>query len=811
MSIDLAGLNPEQRRAVETIEGPVLCLAGAGSGKTRVLTHRIAYMLEQRVRPWEILAVTFTNKAAAEMKERVRHLVGSDGDRIMVTTFHSACVRFLRQDAEAVGLSRDFSIVDDDDQKSIIDGLMDDLGITDRKKWPPAALRSRIDRAKNARLSPQSFEEVEGRLPVGDPFLKVWMGYDKRLGELQAVDFNDIINKVVDLLVSRPEIRARYQERFRYVMVDEYQDTNRAQFELIDALVGKVSGRSRNVMVVGDDDQSIYSFRGADIRNILDFQKSFPEATTIRLEQNYRSLGTILRAANAVVKNNKGRMDKELRPTRPEGEKLSLMIGQDPDDEAAQVVAQMRKLGREGRRWADMAVIYRTNAASRSFEGALMREKIPYVLVGARKFYDRAEVKNIVSYLKLALNPADDMACQRVINVPSRKLGPKAVEEMRARAAAAGGVPLLEGARQWAREGGRGRKAAADFVDLMDRLREATLTTTPEELVLKVARESGYLAMLEAEGTDESQGRIDNIHELVRSISANNHLADSDPNASREPIDRLRSFLDTASLASQADELPDDPEGRGQVTLLTAHLAKGLEYPLVFVVGMYEGGFPHFRAREREEDIEEERRLVYVAFTRAMDRLFISRPRRRLVPGSGFEEAEMSRFLKEVPTSLVTMSGGGGFSTAAPEVDRASRMARLGFGDAPPRPAFGGGPSRSVGVPPPLPRVAGAPIPTPPASSPARPLTLPGIAPSLRPVASVPPPDGEDEGSLRTRMVTRPEQLEVGSRVVHEKFGRGTVRKLEGRAPNIKVTIHFDKEGPKPVFLQYAQLEVILP
>ena len=802
MSIDLAGLNPEQRRAVETIHGPVLCLAGAGSGKTRVLTHRVAYMLEQGVWPSQILAVTFTNKAAAEMKERVRHLVGPAGERILVTTFHSACVRFLRQDAEAVGLSRDFSIVDDDDQKAIIEGVMDEMGVTDRKKWPPNNLRSRIDRAKNARLTPRSYAEQE-RLPPGDPLLGVWAGYDKRLGELQAVDFNDIINKVVDLLHAHPVIRKRYQDRFQYVMVDEYQDTNRAQFELIDALVGQVEGRSRNVMVVGDDDQSIYSFRGADIRNILDFQKSFPEATTIRLEQNYRSLGTILRAANAVVKNNKGRMDKELRPTRPEGEKLSLMIGQDPDDEAAQVVAQIRKFAREGRRYAEMAVIYRTNAASRSFEAALMREKIPYALVGARKFFERAEVKNIVSYLKLALNPADDMAFQRVINVPSRKLGPKAVEEMGERSRAAGGVPLLEGARQWGREAGRGRKAAADFVELMDRLREAILVTMPEEMVLKVAKESGYLAALEAEATEESQSRIDNIHELVRSIAGNSHLAD--PEAPKEPIDRLRQFLDSASLASQADELPDDPEGRGVVTLLTAHLAKGLEYPLVFVVGMYEGGFPHFRAREREEDIEEERRLVYVAFTRAMDRLFISRPRRRLVPGSGFEEAEMSRFLKEVPTSLVTMAGGGGFSTAAPEVDRATRMARLGFGEAPsrapappPRPSFGS-------PPPPLPRVAGAPVSS---VTPAATLFPPRPAPT--PV-EVPPPEEEDERSLRTRMVTRPEQLETGTRVVHAKFGRGTVRKQEGRAPNIKVTIHFDKEGPKTIFLQHTQLEVILP
>ena len=410
----LEGLNTEQREAVAQIDGPLLILAGAGSGKTRVLTRRVAHMINQGVKPWNILAVTFTNKAAAEMRERVRQMVGPDADRVLVSTFHSACVRFLRQDIECLGYKRNFTIYDTDDQSRLLKTLAKEANV-DIKAFPLAKMRSTIDQAKTKMQDADAFT-ASRRAMIGDPMSRIFRAYEDHLRVANAVDFNDLLNLTVRMFEQHPDVLAQYQDRFRYVMVDEYQDTNLAQYKLVKLL----AGGHRNLAVVGDDDQSIYAFRGADIRNILDFERDFSDATTIRLERNYRSTSPILKAAHAVVSNNRGRMEKELWTDRDVGEKVQLMIARDDAEEAHRVLRQIQKLRDQGHRYGDFAIIYRTNAASRPFEQAFVRARIPHVLVGAKKFYERREIRDIVAYLRLILNPTDNMAFNRVIHRPHK-------------------------------------------------------------------------------------------------------------------------------------------------------------------------------------------------------------------------------------------------------------------------------------------------------------------------------------------------------------------------------------------------------
>ncbi|MDP2313287.1 MAG: UvrD-helicase domain-containing protein, partial [Pseudomonadota bacterium] len=648
----LGGLNPEQRRAAETIHGPLLILAGAGSGKTRVLTRRIAYLLRNGIRPWNILAVTFTNKAAGEMKERVGHLVGADAKDIWVSTFHSTCVRILRRDIEPLGYQRGFVIYDDDDQTRVLKHILAELKL-DPKRFPPAQFRSGIDRAKNAMKVPSEKDE--------NPYLaRVFRMYTERMKAANALDFNDLVNKVVELWQKHPDVLERWRHKFRYVLVDEYQDTNPAQYALIKLLCDH---GERNLAVVGDDDQSIYSFRGADIQNILDFEKDFPNATVVRLEQNYRSTQTILDAASALVKRNTQRKDKTLWTDADRGGLIRVMRAEDEAEEAARVVGEIRRL-LGTRRPADIALIYRTNAQSRPFEQALMQARIPHVLVGGKKFYERREVRDLVSYMKLVVNPADDVAFARIINIPTRGLGDKAVEQITAEAHRLG-VPMRQAARNLAQQGGRVGNALAAFSMMMDQFERLAVLVPPGDLVVEIADKTGYRAELEAEKTDEAQGRLENIDALSRAVTEDEEPTldpdgdDQGPPAPVMPMDKLRAFLDRVSLAGQADELPD--EGAGAVTLLTAHLAKGLEYPVVFVVGLVEKCFPHARA-ELEDDIEEERRLAYVAITRAREQLILTMPGRRLVrppAGSAQREArwmptEPSRFLHELPRALLT-------------------------------------------------------------------------------------------------------------------------------------------------------------
>jgi DNA helicase-2/ATP-dependent DNA helicase PcrA len=811
----LAGLNDEQRRAAATIHGPLLILAGAGSGKTRVLTRRIAYLLENGVRPWNILAVTFTNKAAGEMKERVGHLVGEGGKDIWVSTFHSTCVRILRRDITPLGYDRGFVIYDDDDQVRVLKGILAELKL-DPKQHPPSMFRQLIDRAKNAMKGPA---EAEG---ANHHFKKVYQLYTDRMKAASALDFNDLVNKVVELWQKHPDVLERWRTKFRYVLVDEYQDTNPAQYALVKLLCDH---GERNLAVVGDDDQSIYSFRGADIQNILDFEKDFPNATVVRLEQNYRSTQTILDAASALVKRNTQRKDKTLWTDADRGSPIRVLRAEDENDEAQRVVAEIRRHFGRGRRPADLAIIYRTNAQSRPFEQALMQAKIPHVLVGGKKFYERREVRDLLSYLKLIVNPADDIAFARVINTPTRGLGDKAVQQI-ADEATRLGVPLRVAARNLGQSSGRVGNALAAFSMMMDTFERMAVLIPPEELVAIVADKTGYRAELEAEKTDEAAGRLENIEALCKAVLEDvpatedpDGVNGAPPDGPPMPMDKLRAFLDRVSLTGQADELPD--EGQGAVTLLTAHLAKGLEYPVVFVVGLVEKCFPHARA-ERDDEIEEERRLAYVAITRAREELTLTMPGRRLVrPPAGSEQREArwmqtdpSRFLDELPRAV--LSG---------EVP-AARAERGGFGGG-----FGGGfrapapptpPSRPSGIAnwirPPAPPPPRAPLP------PSRPLGAPASGPPTSGAlgfgafgagaprgAPARPSAPSYPAGMRKLAPDSMEEFKIGVEVFHPLLGAGTISKRDGIPGNPKLTIHFRDHGPRTVFAASAGLEILLP
>ncbi len=758
----LQGLNPEQLEAVRHLEGPLLVLAGAGSGKTRVLTRRVAHLVHEGVRPWQILAVTFTNKAAQEMRERVGELVGDAAQRIVVSTFHSACARFLRREAPRLGYSSSFVIYDDDDQKRLVRDILRELQI-DPKRYPPKAYLGRIDQAKNRLLGP---EEVSRGL-LGDPGAmamrvdEVYERYQKALVASNAFDFNDLVGRMVQLLEQDTEVRERYRDRFRYLLVDEYQDTNHAQYRLIKALAGR---EPHNLAVVGDDDQSIYAFRGADIRNILDFERDFPQVKTIRLECNYRSTGNILELAGSLVQHNTQRKDKTLWTEAPAGDPVFAVVGNDEEDEAQKVVDEIGRQMRSGRRPGDVAIFYRTHASSRPLEQALGAARIPHVVVGGRRFYERREVRDMVAWLRLMVNPTDSMALLRIINVPPRGIGASSVGRLREGAEEAG-VPMLEAARRGAREGrGRAAKAMKGFIELYDRLLDEARDLPTPQLVMRVAELTGYLESLRAEESEEAQGRIENIEALARAArSADDALPLETP-----PSERLRSFLDQATLASADQDLPDHD---GQVTLMTVHLAKGLEFPLVFVVGLVEKVFPHARSDQRLEDIEEERRLAYVAFTRARERLYLCRPLRRWVRDGGgwsgggrIAHARPSPFLKELPQRLVRPLG-------RPELQRAARP-----------------------VPPPLPSASTRKLDA----------LLAQVRARDEASGGAPPPGGV------TMVPESPDVFRPGLRVRHAVFGDGEIRRLEGRGPTMKLIVFFQRFGNKKLRVREARLEVLV-
>ncbi len=688
MPIDIASLNDQQREAVLCTEGPLLVLAGAGSGKTRVLTYRIAHILESTdAAPWEILAITFTNKAAAEMRERLGALVGPRARGMWVSTFHSMCVRMLRSDAETLGFTRNFTIYDDADSKRLVSGIMAELDI-DQKRFPINALRNRISQAKNELITPAEFSERTVD-PVGKVAARVYDELQKRLRAANAFDFDDLLLYAYLLLKHHPDVLEAYRRRFRYILVDEYQDTNHAQYEICRLLA---EGR-RNIMVVGDDDQSIYSWRGADIRNILEFENDYPECTTIKLEQNYRSVGNILNAANAVIANNTTRKPKRLTTTAEDGEKIQVFMAADERDEGRWIAGQIDKRHDAGMSYEQMAVFYRTNAQSRMLEDMFLRAGVPYRIVGGTRFFERQEIQDVMAYLTLAVNPADDMAAQRVVNVPRRGVGKTTVERVmetaRANATTFMNAAELSIVDEELRPASR--RALAEFVQVVKEA--STYSGDLRKVIELIVDKAGLISALQNVGTDEARGRIENIKEFMGVVDEFVETHDEDEamfepptaegaDAGAEPSrvlrgDSLADFVEWVRLRTDLDSAADDGHA---VTLMTVHSSKGLEFDCVFVAGMEESLFPHMNSMADASAVEEERRLAYVAITRARKYLYLTCASQRQLFGSTHVNP-VSRFLQEIPEGLRRTSGVGsaGFSGTGWE-KRGSRRGISGSG-----------------------------------------------------------------------------------------------------------------------------------
>jgi DNA helicase-2/ATP-dependent DNA helicase PcrA len=646
-----AELNPTQREAVAATEGPVLVVAGAGSGKTRVLTFRIAYLIRDLgVAPASILAITFTNKAANEMKERVGQLVGGMVRSMWVSTFHSACVRILRREATRLGYRSGFTIYDDADSLRLLRMVIKDLDL-DTKRFPEKAMKAIISNAKNELVDYESFAD-QGDGFYHEQVADVYRLYQQRMVEASAMDFDDLLMVTVELFAAFPDVLAEYQQRFRYLLVDEYQDTNRAQY----MLVKQLTATHRNLCVVGDSDQSIYKFRGADIRNIRDFEKDYPDARVIILDQNYRSTETILDAANSVIANNTKRTPKHLWSDRGRGMPLVRFEAEDEHDEAGFVVDEVERLQKEGFNLSDVAVFYRTNAMSRVVEDVFVRRGVPYTVVGSVKFYDRKEIKDAVAYLRTLVNPDDEVSVKRIINEPRRGIGTTTIAHLD-RFAQAGGIGFFDAltrAGEVPQLNTRAQKAVLEFVALIGSLRDKAEEDGVEAAVQAVLEDTGMAANYESERTIEAMGRLENLRELV-GVAAEFEASNEGAVIGDEPFDdldnlrRLQLFLETTALVSDIDEWD---EGAGAVTLMTLHTAKGLEFPVVFIVGMEDGVFPHMRSLGEPEELEEERRLAYVGITRAQDKLYLTSAWQRMLFG-GSSYNPPSRFLQEVPDALV--------------------------------------------------------------------------------------------------------------------------------------------------------------
>ena len=850
------GLNDRQREAVTHAGSPLLILAGAGSGKTRVLTHRIAYLLATgRARAGEILAITFTNKAAAEMRERAGTLVGDDARRMWVSTFHSACVRLLRYEHEAAGLSSSFTIYDAQDSQRLIQMVLKAQDV-DIKRFTPKMVAARISDAKNELIGPARYAETAGKDPVSRIVADAYVEYDKRMRASNALDFDDLIMRTVDLLRENPLIAEHYHRRFRHILVDEYQDTNHAQYVLVRALVGDGSDgvTPAELTVVGDSDQSIYAFRGATIRNIEEFERDFTGARTILLEQNYRSTQNILSAANAVIARNTGRRAKNLWTASGDGALITLDAADSEHDEARFVVGEIDRLADSGVEWGDIAVFYRTNAQSRALEELLVRQGIPYRVVGGTRFYERREIKDALAYLQLISNPDDTVAARRVLNVPKRGIGAKAEEAIAAHAAHYGisfgaalrhlwlraGCPAGEGegidvdalarstspdeasadssvsastgdtagekpaANEAADESAaaapasspaesapetapevlgitpRAAKSAAAFWGLIETLRAAEARGVSQADILEeVLDRTGYLAELRRSEDPQDASRVENLAELHSVAGA--FAADA-------PGGTLADFLERVALVADSDQVPAEGERGGQVTLMTVHTAKGLEFPAVFVTGMEDGTFPHQRSLGDESELEEERRLAYVAITRARERLYLTRAAVRSAWGTP-QEMPSSRFLDDIPAELLDVRraatsgermrasyggsyGSGSYGSGSYGRSRRSE-GRDPWGDTDTG-AFGSGRGGASAQP------AGV-----------RKVTRMGVAPAAKPA--------EDKPVL---------SLKVGDRIKHATLGTGTVTGIEGEGPRTVARIRFGL-GEKRLLVRMAPMEKI--
>ncbi|WP_182275107.1 DNA helicase PcrA [Bacillus velezensis] len=639
----LSGLNPVQQEAVKTTDGPLLLMAGAGSGKTRVLTHRIAYLMaEKHVAPWNILAITFTNKAAREMKERVESILGPGADEIWISTFHSMCVRILRRDIDRIGINRNFSILDTADQLSVIKGILKERNI-DPKKFDPRSILGSISSAKNELIEPEEFAKTAGGY-YDQVTSDVYTDYQKKLLKNQSLDFDDLIMTTIKLFERVPEVLEFYQRKFQYIHVDEYQDTNRAQY----LLVKQLAARLENICVVGDSDQSIYRWRGADIANILSFEKDYPSANVILLEQNYRSTKRILQAANEVIKNNSNRKPKNLWTENDEGIKLSYYSGDNEFGEGQFVAGKIYELHSSGRRkLSDIAILYRTNAQSRVIEETLLKSGLNYNIVGGTKFYDRKEIKDILAYLRLVSNPDDDISFTRIVNVPKRGVGATSLEKI-ASYAAMNGMSMFQAIKQVDFIGVSAKAANAldGFGEMIENLTNMQDYLSITELTEEILEKTEYREMLKAEKSIEAQSRLENIDEFL-SVTKNFEQKSEDKS--------LVAFLTDLALIADIDQLDQKEEeagGKDAVTLMTLHAAKGLEFPVVFLMGMEEGVFPHSRSLMEEAEMEEERRLAYVGITRAEEELYLTNAKMRTLFGRTNMNPE-SRFIREIPGDLL--------------------------------------------------------------------------------------------------------------------------------------------------------------
>lgn len=738
-------LNEQQKEAVLHTEGPLLILAGAGSGKTRVLTHRIAYLIEEKgINPWNILAITFTNKAAGEMRERVDNLVGFGSESIWVSTFHSMCVRILRRHIDLLGFDTNFTIYDTDDQKTLMKDICKLLQI-DTKIFRERSLLAAISQAKNEMVTPEEFRiQAQGDFSR-QKIASVYEEYEKQMRANNALDFDDLLVKAVQLFQTQADVLDYYQERFRYIMVDEYQDTNTVQFELVRLL----SAKYRNLCVVGDDDQSIYKFRGANIRNILDFEQVFPDAKVIKLEQNYRSTSNILNAANAVIRHNHGRKDKTLWTDNGEGDKINVRQFDTAFDEAEYIVGDIRERVESGKAaYNDHAILYRTNAQSRMFEEKFVTANIPYKIVGGINFYARREIKDLLAYLKTIDNGRDDLAVRRIINVPKRGIGLTSINRVQEYASgreigfyeALRAVDLIPNI-------GRGASKLESFVALIEHFKTDAKELTISELMQEILEETGYIESLKEEGSEEAESRIENIDELISKITAYEETCED-----RDEPATLNGFLEEVALVADIDSLD---ESNDYVVLMTLHSAKGLEFPHVYLAGMEDGIFPSYMTitADDPEEVEEERRLCYVGITRAEEELTLTCARRRMIRGET-QYNKMSRFLKEIPMEL--LSTGAVFQKPEPEEERkpsAYQQARQAFR--------------------------------------AKAFVQPGAARSFG------SPKGEGPG------------YQVGDRVRHVKFGEGTVTAMVEGGRDYEVTVDFDGPGTKKMFAAFAKLQKI--
>ena len=661
----LADLNPQQRLAVTHVGTPLLIVAGAGSGKTRVLTRRVAYLLAERnVQPPEVLAITFTNKAAGEMRHRVEELVGARARAMLVSTFHSACVRFLRKDAQRLGYTSSFTIYDAGDALRLVTMVMRDLDM-DAKRVTPRTILNAISNAKNELIDDETYLE-RATTPFERQVAEVYRDYQRRLRAANAMDFDDLIMNTVTLLQVFPDVAEHYRRRFRHILVDEYQDTNHAQYMLVKELVGTETDGipPAELCVVGDADQSIYAFRGATIRNIEEFERDYPHAKTVMLEQNYRSTQNILTAANAVIARNQGRREKRLWTDAGAGEPLKIYVADDEHDEASFIAGEIQRLvTQEGHSNADVAIMYRTNAQSRAIEDAFIRNGLPYRVIGGTRFYERKEIRDALAYLRALVNPEDEVSIRRIINEPKRGIGDKAesaVESyaIRQRISFAEALRRVDQIPDLA---SRSVTALQGFVQLMDNLRTVVdAGEPPSTIIVAMLEQSGYLASLQNSLDPQDEARLDNLGELE---SIAREFETAEPTDDESAGTSLADFLERVSLVADADELPDSEDG--MVTLMTLHTAKGLEFPVVFLTGMEDGGFPHQRSFGDAKEMEEERRLAYVGITRARERLYLTRAIVRMMWGSPIYGPQ-SRFIDEIPEEQVSWLRGAPSSTPVP-------------------------------------------------------------------------------------------------------------------------------------------------